>query len=1105
MAKRLQNAWLLILALLCQQPGSSVAEERLHFQQNAIDVSTTQYGGFLVDRDGFVWIGTTGYAALRHDGYELKSFASSIPGAMISSIVEDRDGDIWFSSFSRGITRYDKAKGEFTSYQHDPKDANSLNSNTISFSPQKLCVDKSNRLWIGTDEAGLCEFDKTTGTFRRHQHDPHDSNSLNDNAVVSVAEGSDNTIWVGTQSGGLNKYDRRTGKWKHYKHDPDDMRSLSHNWVNSILEDREGVLWVGTKKGGLNKLNKETSTFTRYMHDPDDPQSIGGDEVWSMHEDHWGLIWVCHIASPTSGLERFDKKTGLFQRYTHDPNDASTVSSNSISRVYEHHPTQTVWVVNYDGGIDRHDANTTVFQHLSGNPTLPNRLSDQSVLPIIEDRDGAIWVGTFAGGLNRVDPGSGEISHYQPARDAPTSLPRSRVTSLCEDRSGILWIGFWDGILAKFDRDTRKIIRSYEHDSSDPNSITDSERLKYIHEDKDDPNILWLATIKGGLDKFDKQRETFTHFKRSTDGAPGLSHNSIVTLYDDGEGVLWIPTYGSGLDKLDKKSGTFTNYRHEADNPNSLRSDTLYEIIETSQGEFWIARKGGVSHFDPITEVFTNFDKDSDGGPFGPVGSLLEDDSGNLWLASVGRGLVRFNTRTKETKRIGVEDGLQGSTFYWTSRLKDRNGRLWFGGSNGIINFDPAVIKENPLVPSIVLTAFTQGGSPVDTGTAPENLKEVTLDWRQNYFEFQFSALNFNSPTRNQYAYMLEGWDEQWYYSKSLPIGRYSGLSGGKYTLRLKGSNNDGVWNDEGTSITVFVTPPFWETAWFYLLVVTLGCSFAVAVVFHFKTIRDEIAERLRIEEALREAQELVVIRKEHEKELAEAQLAFVREELIKKTRLATLGQLTATVSHEIRNPLGTIRAALYSVGHVVRGQTDRVDNALERAERNIVRCDEIIEELLDYTRTKEVRLEPTNIESWLSEILDEQQISQNIVVTQDYAVADDLVIDQELLRRCVVNLITNACDAMDQTEACLTVNTIVEDDRFLIRINDTGCGIGKEDMDRIFEALYTTKGFGVGLGLSIVEQIMAQLNGGVSIQSKQGQGTTATLWLPLPTKTKNT
>ncbi len=234
------------------------------------------------------------------------------------------------------------------------------------------------------------------------------------------------------------------------------------------------------------------------MHDPDDPQSIGGDEVWSMHEDHWGLIWVCHIASPTSGLERFDKKTGLFQRYTHDPNDASTVSSNSISRVYEHHPTQTVWVVNYDGGIDRHDANTTVFQHLSGNPTLPNRLSDQSVLPIIEDRDGAIWVGTFAGGLNRVDPGSGEISHYQPARDAPTSLPRSRVTSLCEDRSGILWIGFWDGILAKFDRDTRKIIRSYEHDSSDPNSITDSERLKYIHEDKDDPNILWLATIKGG-------------------------------------------------------------------------------------------------------------------------------------------------------------------------------------------------------------------------------------------------------------------------------------------------------------------------------------------------------------------------------------------------------------------------------------------------------------------------------------------------------------------------------------------------------------------------------------------------------------------------------
>ncbi|MCP4042770.1 MAG: PAS domain-containing protein [Gammaproteobacteria bacterium] len=265
-------------------------------------------------------------------------------------------------------------------------------------------------------------------------------------------------------------------------------------------------------------------------------------------------------------------------------------------------------------------------------------------------------------------------------------------------------------------------------------------------------------------------------------------------------------------------------------------------------GDLWISRKGGISHFNKQTGIFKNFDQDEDGVPFGPVASLLKDDEGYLWLGTVGGGLVRFDPTTGATKRFTADDGLQDNTFFLSSRLKAKSGEMWFGGSNGISSFHPLRIKENPRVPPIVLTAFTQGGQPVSTGTSPERLREVTLDWRSNYFEFQFSALNFTAPEKNRYAYMLEGWDEDWYYSGSNPFGRYSGLAGGRYKLRLRGSNNDGVWNDEGISITVIVKPPFWETGWFSTTIVAVGLTILVLVVFYMRRLRVEITDRKQAE-----------------------------------------------------------------------------------------------------------------------------------------------------------------------------------------------------------------------------------------------------------------
>ncbi len=1090
-SRGLRATWLVFLICIVFQPGSSNAADQTRFERNAIAIPTNVYGGFLFDRDGFMWIGTTGLGVYRYDGYELKSFSGAAEGLMVGSMVEDKDGAIWIASLSNGITCYDKKTGLFTKYEHDPNNTNSLSSNNIGFTPQTLCVDTSNKLWVGTDGAGLCEYDKATGTWTRYKHDPADSNSLNNNVVVSIAEGKDAVLWIGTQAGGLNRFDRETEEWTHYAHSPDDPKSLNDNWVCSILEDTDGVLWVGTKKRGLDRLDQETNSFSHFVHNSNDVRSLSSNEVWSLYEDASGGIWACHIVSPSSGLSRLDKHSGVITRYGTDSDNPFTVSSNSISRVFQDRRTGTMWVVNHDGRIDKHDRNTTHIRHWAHDPNNASSLSSRSVLPIVEDSDNRMWVGTMDGGLNRIDQSTGEITRFMPNSQDASSIPRARVTALSEDSSGALWVGFWDGILAEVDRKSGHCVRIFEHDPGDPNSITESERLKFILEDRDDPNILWLATLKGGLDRFDKSRESFTHYKHVTGGNNSLSHNSVITLYDDGNGVLWLPTYGGGLDRFEKGTGTFTNYSHEENNPNSLGSDTLYEVLEMADHTFWVAWKGGISHFDPVTGTFENFDQDEDGLPFGPVCSLLQDDDLKLWLGTIHGGLVRFAPTTRATKRLTVDDGLQGNTFYWTSRFKAQDGTLWFGGSNGISSFHPSQIRENPHAPSVLLTAFTQGGRSIETGTSPERLKSVTLDWRSNYFEFQFAALNFTASERNQYAYMLEGWDEDWHYSGSNPTGRYSGLPGGTYTLRLKGSNNDGVWNDAGTKVTVIVTPPFWNTSTFYFSsAILLGVVVTVIVLYGVKLRRETIGRR--------QAQQEIIEIQRRETELAEAKLAELIQQLVHQTRLATIGQMTASIAHEIRNPLGAVRNAAYLMKHRLPDDNSQFVPYLTIIDQEVETVDGVIRDMLEMARSKAPNISSFDLSHLIRDIFDRMDANEATrleLISNPEPFPIDA--DDGQLRQVISNLVTNGVQAIGDS-GVVTVELQLDEDQALITVRDDGPGIAAKDRKRLFEPLFTTKAKGTGLGLSICRQIVERHGGTVELQDHEGTGASFCICLPI-------
>jgi len=842
-----------MLLLTCH--AASAENDSIGFQQKVLSIPTLLTGAFLIDREGFMWIGTGGLGVYRYDGYETKSFLRGWEGEFIGAIVEDNDGDIWTSSITKGLIRYNKNTGLERRYRHRQGDSNSLCSDSLAESSQALIVSKSNILWVGTSDAGLCEYDVAADTWTHHRHNPTNPNSLSDNSVLAITEDEAGAIWVGTKHGGLNRFDRHSNRWTHYRHRPRDASSLSGNSIRSLLVDSEGVLWVGTTDAGLNKLNRDNGTFSRFVYAENNIQSIGSDGIWSITEDSAGGIWVSHVISSNSGLSLLNKDRSLFTRFAHDPINLNSIGSNSVAQIYQDSHSDTLWALNSQGSIDRAGEDVGMFRRWRGDisTSSENMLSDRLMSNIIEDGDGLMWAGTLGGGLNRIDRTTATVRHFLPDQSDPLSIPHARITALAEDKSGVLWIGFWNGILASFDRQTGRCITIYRHNPDDPASIGESQMVKFILPDRDDPNTLWLASIGGGLDKFDKQKGAFSHYRPGANNS--LSNDSLVSLYDDGKGVLWIATFGGGLDALDKKTGVFSHYRHQEDDPFSIGSDEVYEIIETRRGQLWISRMGGISRFDRDAGRFRNFDKDSDGVSYGPIGSMLEDGKGYLWLGT-RRGLVQFDPALETSKRFSEIDGIENTSIHWTSRVRTKDGELWFGGSDGITHFYPADLRENTHVPAIVLTAFTQSGQVLDVGVAPERLSEVRLDWSNNYFEFQFAALNFTLPGKNRYAYKLEGWDEQWYEAGANPFGRYSGLAAGHYTLRLKGANNDGLWNQEGVSIAVIVKAPFWSTNWFYSLLMLLGMAIALLITFYVVRLRTEVGQRTVAQQALQESEE---------------------------------------------------------------------------------------------------------------------------------------------------------------------------------------------------------------------------------------------------------
>ena len=808
-------------------------------------LSSEFIGAIIQDRQGFLWFGSES-GLNRYDGYEIVVYRNdpddphriNINFVSITALFEDHTGTLWGGG-AEGLVRFDRDTNRFTSYVHAPDNPQSLSNNIV----RVIAEDHDGTLWIGTKGGGLNRFERETGTFTHYQHAAQDSKSLSHDEVWALHVDREGTLWVGT-SAGLDRFDRETETFTRYQYAADTPQSLGQGFVRALWETSDGSLWVGTDRSGLSRFNRNTEIFTHYQHDMADPHSLSDNAVFCLYEDRAGTLWV----GTNNGLNRFEPDDETFTSYQHDPDNPDSLSDPVVQALWEDRA-GTLWIGTFTGGVNKLDTQAQIFPHYRHQPNNPHSLRSNQVRGIFEDDRGYVWVGTVGGGLNRFDPETGQFTAYLPDPENPQSISTAVATWLDQDQNGALWVGTWGGGVCRFEPISERFT-CYRYDAQDPRSLSSNLIVSVA---VDHHNTVWVGTWGGGLNRFDRESGTFIRYQHDPDTPDSLGDNRILALFEDRAGTLWVGGNGAGLDRFEPETDTFTHYPTRistSDGPNNL---VVLDIYEDHAGAIWLGTTSGLYQFDRRAGNVHLY-SEQEGMPIRIVRCIREDDAvpPNLWL-STNNGLYRFAPQTGSSRHYDIRDGLQAISFIHRSCEKSRTGELFFGGNNGFNRFDPVLLHDNSYIPPVVLTGFRVLNEPVGIGgdsplqASITVAKQITLTADQLTFDIEFAALNYTIPSRNQYAYMLEGFDTDWTHTdSSRRFARYTNLDPGKYTFRVKGSNNDGIWNETGASVVITVLPAWWQTWWFRG---TLLCSIVVLgyVGFHLR-MRSIVAQNLRLE-----------------------------------------------------------------------------------------------------------------------------------------------------------------------------------------------------------------------------------------------------------------
>ncbi|MBX7222676.1 MAG: protein kinase [Blastocatellia bacterium] len=866
--------WTLIspgIGVLAQTPGLKFI--RLSLEQG---LSQSSVLCMLQDRQGFLWLGTQD-GLNRYDGYEFLIYrhdpqsANSLCGNRVAALLEDSSGQLWIGT-NNGLCRFDRSTQRFQTFANQPERPGSLQDNHIS----ALCEDKAGHIWVGTTGGGLHRFAPARQNFEHVAAQPDQPTGLGSNHISCLTTDRTGVVWVGTTDQGLYRLNPGTGTFFHYGHEDANPATLSSNSVRVIVEDTSARLWIGTADSGLDQLDRNRGEFRHIGKDPTTPNRLGNESIRALCSDRAGLLWV----GTDHGLNRLDPATGTVTGYLNDPQNQSSLSHNDVRSLFLD-SAGSLWVGTLGGGVNRLDQTIRPFTHFAHDPRNPNSLSHNGVRTIAEDSAGRLWVGTNGGGLNCLDRKTGQFSFFQNNPKDPNSLSSNRVWCLSRGPIETLWVGTFGGGLNHFDPNRQTWVR-YQHDPANPNSLGSNDVWTVL---PDRSGLIWVGTQGGGLNRLDPANGSITRLTHAPDAPQSLSSNDVSVVFEDRSGTLWVGTPDAGLNRLNRTDNTFQRFQANPNRPNSLSSNSVRALFQDKTGTVWVGTEGGLNRFDLQTETFTSYTT-RDGLPNDVIYGILEDWAGNLWL-STNAGLCKFHPNTKACHNYDIRDGLQSNEFNAGASFQNTHGEMFFGGINGFNTFHPEGILDNPYVPPVVISRFLKFDKKVENFDLHET---VVLRHDENYLAFEFAALNFTLPEKNQYAYQLEGFDRKWILCGTRRYASYTNLDPGEYVFRVKGSNNDGVWNEEGIQVRIRVLPPLWRTWWAYGFY-CLAAGGSLIGAFHIQNNRAQARARLQEAHLRAEAAEIQSQAAHAKAEAAEiqaqaaAQLAQQNAELDRKNK----------------------------------------------------------------------------------------------------------------------------------------------------------------------------------------------------------------------------
>ncbi len=848
------------------------------------------------DHDGDLWIGTIN--GLNKFNRETEVFtqyqhnpddSNSVGDNVVPFIQEDSYKNLWVATAAGGVDKLNRETGKFKRYRYREDDPNSLSHNSISAGFE----DRSGTIWIGT-VAGLNKYNRELDNFTRYQPSKTDPNCLSYNEVTFIYESptEPGILWISTgerrhlsEGGGLNRFNTRTEKFTHYHLKSVRLSGRSGNIVGQIHEDKNGIFWLGSTQG-LVRFDRKTESFEYLLPNPDFPNN-NSNVIISITEDTNSDLWIRTLAF--DGIYLFEKATKTFYHYIHNANDPYSLSNNIVLSTFID-STGVLWIGTNTGGLNKVDLYAKKFKTINHNPENPNSLSAMITRSFYQDKEGQLWVGVIDGGLNRFDPKTRQIKHYFANRRDPTSLSHNSVFAILEDRFGELWVGTQDG-LNRFNK-TNATFLQHHHRSNDPTSLSNCT-IRSIFEDRS--GTLWLGTDFGGLNRYNRAENNFTSFTHDPNTPNSLSHNSVRAIAQDSAGVLWIGTFGGGLNKLvfgkdlsKNKSASevlkaeqpiFTHYAHNPRDKNSLSDNSIQSIYIDNHGILWIGTfGGGINRFDPKTERFEHFTEKNSGLPNNVIYGVLGDARGNIWV-SCNRGISKYVPSLNTFINYDVDDGLQSKEFNGQACYKNDRGEMFFGGIDGFNIFHPDSIRDNPYEPQIAITDFKLFGKTVSISEdSPlkkhiSETEEIKLAHWQNNISFDFVALHYNQPEKNKCSYILVNYDLAWHSPGSQRSATYTNLEPGEYFFRIRGSNNDGVWNKKGATLRIVIAPPWWKTTWAYMLYAMLAIALTLIL---YRVQKLVVIRRERAKSIIREA--------ELRAQAAEAQARAVQAENERKT-----------------------------------------------------------------------------------------------------------------------------------------------------------------------------------------------------------------------------